>query len=127
VESPITKLFYFCISIPLIPYSDCVEVFYFSLDLYTIGRTPWTSDRPVAGPLPRYRTTQTLNKHTHTSNIHALNGIRTHDHGVRASEDSSCHRPLGYRDRHYKLNHCVFQFTSVLSDSLLGDHVLLNA
>jgi hypothetical protein len=36
---------------------------------------------------------------THTPNIHALSGIRTHDHGVRASEDSSYHRPLGYRDR----------------------------
>jgi hypothetical protein len=22
--------------------------FHFSLDLYTIGRTPWTSDRPVS-------------------------------------------------------------------------------
>jgi hypothetical protein len=34
--------------IPLIPYSYGVEVFHFSLDLYTIGMTPWTSDRPVA-------------------------------------------------------------------------------
>jgi hypothetical protein len=25
--------------------------------------------------------------------------IRTHDHSVHASEDSSCLRPLGYRDR----------------------------
>jgi hypothetical protein len=41
--------------------------------------------------------------HTHTPNIHALSGIRAHDHSVRASEDSSCFRPLGYRDRpiHY--------------------------
>jgi hypothetical protein len=30
--------------------------------------------------------------------IHARNGIRTHDHSVRASEDSSCLKPLGYRD-----------------------------
>jgi hypothetical protein len=37
--------------------------------------------------------------HTHTPNIHALSGIRTHDHGLRASEDSSCLRPLGYCDR----------------------------
>jgi hypothetical protein len=33
------------------------------------------------------------------SNIHALSGIQTHDHSVRASEDSSCLRPLAYRDR----------------------------
>jgi hypothetical protein len=38
------------------------------------------------------------NKHTHTPNIHALSGIRTHDPSVRASEDSSCLRPRGYCD-----------------------------
>jgi hypothetical protein len=35
------------------------------LDLYTICRTPWTSDRPIARPLPKYRTTQTQ-KNAHT-------------------------------------------------------------
>jgi hypothetical protein len=45
------------ISIPLIPYSYRVEVLIFSLDLYTIGKTPWMSDRPVATPVPKYRTT----------------------------------------------------------------------
>jgi hypothetical protein len=40
------------------------------------------------------------NKYTHTPNIHALSGIRTYDPSVRASEDSSCIRPLGYCDRH---------------------------
>jgi hypothetical protein len=80
-------------------------VLFCSLDLYTIGRTPWTSDRPIARPLPKYRTAQTQNKrtythtHTHTPNIHGRSEIRTHDHSVRAREDSSCPRPLGYRDR----------------------------
>jgi hypothetical protein len=37
-------------------------------------------------------------KHIHIPNIHALCGIRTHDPGFRASEDSTCLRPLGYRD-----------------------------
>jgi hypothetical protein len=37
--------------------------------------------------------------HTHTPNIHALSAIRTHDRGFRASETSTCLRPLGYRDR----------------------------
>jgi hypothetical protein len=32
---------------------------------YTDGRTPWTSDEPVARPLPTHRTTQTQNKRTH--------------------------------------------------------------
>jgi hypothetical protein len=31
---------------------------------YTDGRTPWTSDQPVARPLPTHRTTQTQNKST---------------------------------------------------------------
>jgi hypothetical protein len=35
----------------------------------------------------------------HTTNIHALSGIRTHDPSVRESEDSSCFRPRGHCDR----------------------------
>jgi hypothetical protein len=34
---------------------------------YADGRTPWTSDQPVARPLPKRRTTQTQNKLIHTS------------------------------------------------------------
>jgi hypothetical protein len=34
------------------------------------------------------------------TDIHALNGIRTHDPSVRAREDSSYLRPRGYCDRH---------------------------
>jgi hypothetical protein len=67
--------------------------------IFRDGRTPRTSDQLVARPLSKHRTTQTQNKHIHTQNIHALCGIRTHDPGFRASEDSSCFRPLGYRDR----------------------------
>jgi hypothetical protein len=37
--------------------------------------------------------------YTQTPNIYSLSGIRTHDPGFRASEDSSCLRPLIYRDR----------------------------
>jgi hypothetical protein len=32
---------------------------------YTDGRTPWTSDQPVARSLPTHRTTQTQKKGTH--------------------------------------------------------------
>jgi hypothetical protein len=35
--------------------------------LYTVGRTPWTEDQPVARPLPTHRTTQPQNKLTQTS------------------------------------------------------------
>jgi hypothetical protein len=37
--------------------------------------------------------------HTQTPNIHFLSWIRTYGPGLRASEDSACLRPLGYRDR----------------------------
>jgi hypothetical protein len=69
--------------------------------IFTDGRTPWTGDQLVARPLSKHRTTQTQNKRKHTPNIHALTGIRTHDPGFRASEDSTRLKPLGYRDRRY--------------------------
>jgi hypothetical protein len=37
------------------------------LYLYTVDRTPWTSDQPVARPLPTKRTIKTKNKRTQTS------------------------------------------------------------
>jgi hypothetical protein len=42
------------------------QIFQF-LNLYTVGRTPWTGDQSVARPLPTHRTTQTQNKHIQTS------------------------------------------------------------
>jgi hypothetical protein len=33
--------------------------FFCFLILYTVGRTPWTGDQPVARPLPTHRTAQT--------------------------------------------------------------------
>jgi hypothetical protein len=41
--------------------------FFSFLILYTVGRTPWTEDQPIARPLPTHRTTQTQNKHRQTS------------------------------------------------------------
>jgi hypothetical protein len=81
---------------PFLSYLTVSRLF-FHFDHFTDGRTPWTSDQLVARPLHKQRTTQTQNKHI--SNIHALLGIRTHDPGFRASEDSTCLRPLGYGDR----------------------------
>jgi hypothetical protein len=66
---------------------------------FTDCRTPWKSDQLVARPLPKQRATQTQNKHIHIRKIHALRGIRTHNPGFRASEDSTCPIPLVYRDR----------------------------
>jgi hypothetical protein len=47
------------------PLSDLNSVFSF-LILYTVSRTPWTEDQPVARPLPTH-ITQSQNKRTETS------------------------------------------------------------
>jgi hypothetical protein len=60
------------------------------------GRTPWSSDQFVVRPLPTHRTAQIQNKRIHTPNIHALSGIRTHDRGVRMSQDIPCLRSRGH-------------------------------
>jgi hypothetical protein len=45
-------------------------VLFILLDLYATDRTPWTNDRAVVRPLPKYRTAQTHNNsHTHTHQI----------------------------------------------------------
>jgi hypothetical protein len=76
------------LSMALLPLVGPWPLFQF-LNLYTVGRTAWTGDQSaVARPLP-----------THTDN-HASSGIRTRDPRVRASEDSSCLRPLGHCDQH---------------------------
>jgi hypothetical protein len=89
--------FFFTISLPA--QSGPRPLIQFRNHFFTDGRTSWTSDQPVARPLSKHRTTQTQNKRIHTSNIHDLSGIRTHDSSVLASEDSSSLRPRGYCDR----------------------------
>jgi hypothetical protein len=41
--------------------------FFSFLIMYTVGRTPWARDQPVARSLPTQRTTQTQNKRAQTS------------------------------------------------------------
>jgi hypothetical protein len=48
------------------PYVGPWSLFQF-LNLYTVGRTPWTRDEPVARPLTTHRTTKTQNKRTQTN------------------------------------------------------------
>jgi hypothetical protein len=56
-------------SIYLWLYSPLLDLgrFFSFLIFYTVGRTPWTGDQPVARPLSAHRTTQTQNKRTQTS------------------------------------------------------------
>jgi hypothetical protein len=49
------------------------------------------SDQLIARPLPKRKTTQAQEEHM--QNIHVLCGIRAHNPGFRASEDSTCLRP----------------------------------
>jgi hypothetical protein len=59
--------FYFFLYYFLLYRTLRVSRLFFSLDLYTIDRTPWTSGLPVARPLPKHQTKQTQNNsHTHT-------------------------------------------------------------
>jgi hypothetical protein len=55
--------------------------------LYTLGRTSWTEDQPIARPYVHRR-----NEHKNKANIHASNTIRTHDPSVWQNEDLSCLR-----------------------------------
>jgi hypothetical protein len=68
------------------------------LIFYTVGRTPWTGDQPVARLLPAHTGHHKHRINAHTD-IHASSGIRTHDPSVRASEDSSRLRPRDHSDR----------------------------
>jgi hypothetical protein len=50
-----------------------LAAFFSFLILYTVGRTPWKGDQPIARSLPTHRTTQT--EYTHTD-IHVLVGFK---------------------------------------------------
>jgi hypothetical protein len=56
----------------------------------TVSRTPWTGDQLVARPLPVHKQRNAHNINTK----HPCPECDSNPHpGVRASEDSSCHRP----------------------------------
>jgi hypothetical protein len=84
--------------------------FFQFLNPYTVGRTPWTGDQPVARPLPAHRTTQT---HRDT---HASSRIRTHDPSIRAGEDGSCLRRRG---------HCVRLTSGVPAGISIGENLTI--
>jgi hypothetical protein len=63
-----------------------------SLNLYKVGRTPWTGDQSFARPTRTHGTTQIQKTQT---DIHASSGIRTHDPSLRAGEDGSAATVIG--------------------------------
>jgi hypothetical protein len=48
------------------PFVEPSTLFQFLIQ-YTVGRTPWTRDQPVARPEPKHRTTQRENTRTQTT------------------------------------------------------------
>jgi hypothetical protein len=87
----------------LLPLGSMGLIYHFLDHSQTVGLLGWVISSSQGLYLNtgqhKHRKTQ-----THTSNIHVLSGIRTRDPGFRASEDSICLRPLGYRDRPYSSN-----------------------
>jgi hypothetical protein len=110
-------------------YSPCElwTLFQF-LNLYTVGRTPWTEDQPRR-KAATYTQDNTNRELTHTD-IHASSWIRTHDVSVRAGEDGSCLRPPSHCDREnqllgndrYKQRSTPF-FTLVIEDRKIGKNM----
>jgi hypothetical protein len=58
------QVLFFSLAMAVQPFGPWL--FFSFLILYTVGRTPWTGDQPVASPLPTRRTTQTQNERTPT-------------------------------------------------------------
>jgi hypothetical protein len=80
-----------------------------SFQLLYLGQTVGLLGRVISSSQGLYLYTNTENVHTTQAlNIHAQSGIQNHGPGVRASEDSSCLRPLGYRDRQIVVYHYTY-------------------
>jgi hypothetical protein len=82
--------------------------FFSFLILYTVGRTPWMGDQPVASPLTTHRATQTQNKRIKTS-MPWVGFVYT----IPGSEDSSCLRPHG---------HCLKESLMLVTSNVLHSY-----
>jgi hypothetical protein len=87
---------------------------FFSLVIFT--QTVGLLGQVMSPTQGRYlHTGQHKHKINSDTDIHALSGIRTHDTSVRASEDGSCLRTRGLRDRLYlSVNAIVCNLVTVL-------------
>jgi hypothetical protein len=77
------------------PLGPCPLIFSFIIILQMVGFLA----RVISSSQGLYLNTGQQKQNKHIPNIHAFCVIRTHDPGFRVSEDSTCLRPLGYRDR----------------------------
>jgi hypothetical protein len=72
--------------------------FSFKIILQMVGLLGWVISSSQGLYLNTGQHKHRIHAYTYQT-IHILWRIRTHDPGFRASEDSACLRPLGYRDR----------------------------
>jgi hypothetical protein len=72
----LTKLIYSYIPSPLRD-TRISSTLFSSVIIFHRGRNPWTSDKLVARPLRKQRTTQTQNKSIQTSKVHAVSRTPT--------------------------------------------------
>jgi hypothetical protein len=104
---------------PCLFYLLTVDVEVSAFHLITLRHTPqsvgrlWTRDQPDA---ETYLTTQT---HTQETNIHAPDGIRTHDPSKRSAADLRL-RPRGHWDRRRR----KYRPKNVKSQNVLGSRLL---
>jgi hypothetical protein len=109
-DSPICSQIFFSTTLPA--HSEPRPLIQFRIHF---SQTVGLLGRVISSSQGRYLYTgqHKQNKRIHTPNIHSLSGIRTHNPSIRTNEDSSCHRPRGYCDRHVlRMRACFYQVSS---------------
>jgi hypothetical protein len=74
------------------------------INLYTVGKTPWRRDQPVARPLPTHRTTQTRYKRTQISMPRGVFSPRFHCSSRRRQFMPQTAWPLWSAARRHRLS-----------------------
>jgi hypothetical protein len=108
------------------PLLDIARFFSF-LILYTVGKTPWTGDEPVARPLPTYRTTQTQNKSTGTS-MHWVGSEPTIPAFERAKTVHALYRAATViGDSRFRNSVSVVKWKLISADNLFSSWLLIDS
>jgi hypothetical protein len=100
-------------------YSPLLDLghFFSFLTFYTVGRTPWMEDQPVARPMPTHKTAQTQNSRTQTLMLQV--GFEPRIPVFKGGKDSSRLRPRGHCDRQENKTYCTiigdYQFDGICS------------
>jgi hypothetical protein len=101
------------------PFVGPWHLLYFRNFIYTDRRTPWTSDQPVARPLPTHSTTQTQKKHTHRHPC--LEWFSNSWSKLSSERGSSCLRPRGHHIRPIFLLFAYFRQSATFIKEVLSE------